>query len=181
MNGRGMVAVFGCAAFALLVGGCGDDGDDTAEEQIEETIDHVLPARENACEAVERDDVEGAFGGDVSEPTEDFAGCNFEVTSSDLGVDGSVTVRIELLDGLDAGDLFEMSRQAYEAAQAEEVDGVGAGAYYVPTRGALTVLEGDAGFTVQGVFLDIDTDMTVDEADLQARVVELADTVADQV
>ena len=188
MNARGIAAVLGCAALAFVVAGCGDDGGDSEEEQIEDVLEDVedgevpdIPQRENACEDVERQDVEDAFGGDVSEPTEDFAGCNFEVTSSDLGVDGSVTVRIELLGAFDPEELFEMSQQAYDAGEVEQVAGLGDDAYYVPTFGAVTVLEGDSVFTVQGVFLDTGTDTTVDEADLQARVVDLAETVAERV
>ncbi|MGQ0803406.1 MAG: hypothetical protein ACT4PI_06040 [Actinomycetota bacterium] len=184
---RRITVVIGC--LALLLAACGDDdGSTTAEEQLEDALEDVedgeipnAPGSEEACKVVKQDDVEASFGGDVSEGTEDFAGCNFEVTGGDVGVDGNVSVRIELTGGLDAGDVFESSQEGYDPATVEDVDGVGDGAYYVEGVGALTVVAGDTLFTVQAVFLEIGTDATVDQEDLQARVVELAEVVAGRV
>lgn len=188
MKARWAIAAVGCATLVFGVTGCGDDGDKSADEEIEDALDDIeegevpdIPGRENACEVVDRDDVEAAFGGEVGEGAEDIAGCNFEVTGSDLGLDGSVSVRIELTGGLDPEELFRLSQEAYEAGAVEDVDGVGDRAYYVEQVGAVTVLEGDTVFTVQGAFTDIGSETMLDQEDLQARVVELAEVVAGRV
>ncbi|HUF83515.1 MAG TPA: hypothetical protein VMQ81_02875 [Acidimicrobiia bacterium] len=184
---RRIGVVIGCLAFALAA--CGDGDDNTsAEDAIEEALEDVeegdipgAPGAEEACKVVKQDDVEAVFGGDVGEATEDFAGCNFEVTGGAVGVDGNVSVRIEITGGLDPSELFEASQEGYDPGTVEDVGGVGDGAYYVESVGAITVLAGDTVFTVQGVFLAIGTDTTVDQGDLQTRIIDLAEIVAGRV
>lgn len=186
---RVSVLAIGCAA--LMLAACGGD-DSSSDDELREAVDEALddaeegdipgaPGAEDACKVVKRDDVEAVFGGDVSRGTEDFAGCNFEVTEGAVGVDGSVSVRLEITGPLEPEELFEQTRGTYDPAMVGNVAGVGDGAYYVEGVGALTALEDDTVFTVQAVFLEIGTDTTIDQGDLRTRVIDLAEIVAGRV
>jgi hypothetical protein len=180
-----------CLATLGVLGltGCGDDsggglnpvsprGDLPTPDEAEQLAEDLAGEQaQDSCAIVEQADVEAAFGGEVSEPTEDVGGCTFEIIGSDVGVDGTVVVRLEFAGALGGEELYDQILNVGYGDQAVDVEGVGDAAFYVDGLGVVTVLAGDQVYSVQGIFFDIGTDATIDPEDVKGRIIDLAETV----
>jgi hypothetical protein len=186
---RRLPVVILATCMAPAVAGCGGDGGsdrDELEQKVDEALEDVeegkspeLPSGGNACKLADSREVEGAFGGTSTDGRFESGQCAFEVTDSDVGVDGSVFVRIEANVPVDVEEVF---RGTCGITETKKIDGVGDEACYDQNLASVYVRQDQIRFAVQGVFLEVGAqrgETVVDQARLEEAVVELAREVAE--